>query len=145
MRARHAGMGLRSWLHRWTAPPPAGPAPSEPCKLVLVVNHGLKMGKGKIAAQVGHASIAAMTGIPEEDRGRLAAWLASGQRKVCVKGEDANHLLMLCAQAKEAGLPTAEVRDAGHTQIPSGSLTVVAIGPAEASRIDRLTESLKLL
>ena len=92
-------MGLRSWLHRWTAPPPAGPAPSEACKLVLVVNHGLKMGKGKIAAQVGHASIGAMTGIREEDRGRLAAWLASGQRKVCVKGNDAEHLLELSAQA----------------------------------------------
>ena len=138
-------MGLRSWLHRWTAPPPAGPTPSEPCKLVLVVNHGLKMGKGKIAAQVGHASIGAMTSIREEDRGRLAAWLASGQRKVCVKGNDADHLLSLCAQANDAGLPTTEVRDAGHTQIPSGSLTVVAIGPAEGSRIDRLTSDLKLL
>ncbi|MEC7722882.1 MAG: peptidyl-tRNA hydrolase [Candidatus Thermoplasmatota archaeon] len=42
-------------------------------------------------------------------------------------------------------MPTTQVRDAGHTQIPSGSLTVVAIGPAEASKIDRLTAELKLL
>lgn len=138
-------MGLRSWLHRWTAPPPAGPAPDEACKLVLVVNHGLKMGKGKIAAQVGHASIGAMTSIGEHDRPRLAAWLASGQRKVCVKGDDAEHLIALHDVAKKEGLPTAMVRDAGHTQIPSGSLTVVSIGPAEASRIDRLTGELKLL
>ena len=86
-----------------------------------------------------------MTSIREDDRGRLAAWLASGQRKVCVKGDDADHLLHLRAQAERAGLPTSEVRDAGHTQIPSGSLTVVAIGPAESSRIDRLTADLKLL
>ncbi|RPG75066.1 MAG: peptidyl-tRNA hydrolase [Euryarchaeota archaeon TMED141] len=138
-------MGFRSWLHRWTAPPPVGPAPDEACKLVLVVNHGLKMGKGKIAAQVGHASITAMTSISEHDRARLAAWLATGQRKVCVKGDDAEHLLSLRDLADNSGLPTATVRDAGHTQIPSGSLTVVAIGPAEASRIDRLTGDLKLL
>lgn len=138
-------MGLRSWLHRWTAPPPSGPSPKEACKLVLVVNHGLKMGKGKIAAQVGHASIGAMTGVRESDRARLAAWLATGQRKVCVKGDDAEHLLEVEKQAKAAGLPTTAVRDAGHTQIPSGSLTVVAIGPAEASLIDQLTGELKLL
>jgi len=138
-------MGLRSWLHRWTAPPPSGPLPKEACKLVLVVNHGLKMGKGKIAAQVGHASISAMTGVHEKDRGRLEAWLATGQRKVCVKGDNAEHLLEMQKQAKAEGLPTAAIRDAGHTQIPSGSLTVVAIGPAEASLIDRLTGELKLL
>jgi PTH2 family peptidyl-tRNA hydrolase len=113
--------------------------------LVLVVNHGLKMGKGKIAAQVGHASIGAMTGVHENDRGRLEAWLATGQRKVCVKGDDAEHLLEMQRQAKAAGLPTTAVRDAGHTQVPSGSLTVVAIGPAEASLIDQLTGELKLL
>ena len=138
-------MGLRSWLHRWTAPPPSGPLPKEACKLVLVVNHGLKMGKGKIAAQVGHASIGAMTGVRAKDMARLEAWLATGQRKVCVKGADAEHLLDMQQQAEAAGLPTTVVRDAGHTQIPSGSLTVVAIGPAEASLIDRLTGELKLL
>ncbi|MGB2392828.1 MAG: peptidyl-tRNA hydrolase, partial [Poseidonia sp.] len=31
-------------------------------KLVCVVNQSLKMGKGKIAAQVGHASIQAFLG-----------------------------------------------------------------------------------
>lgn len=112
---------------------------------MLVVNHGLKMGKGKIAAQVGHASIGAMTGVRAKDRARLEAWLATGQRKVCVKGSDAEHLLDMQQQAEAAGLPTTVVRDAGHTQIPSGSLTVVAIGPAEASLIDRLTGELKLL
>jgi PTH2 family peptidyl-tRNA hydrolase len=64
---------------------------------------------------------------------------------VCVKGDDAEHLLEMQRQAKAAGLPTTAVRDAGHTQVPSGSLTVVAIGPAEASLIDQLTGELKLL
>ena len=81
---------------------------------MLVVNHGLKMGKGKIAAQVGHASIGAMTGIREEDRGRLAAWLASGQRKVCVKGNDAEHLLELSARRRKRGSPHTGARRRSH-------------------------------
>ena len=52
-------MGLRSFLHRLTAPKPAHRSVDAPVKLVCVVNQSLKMGKGKIAAQVGHASVQA--------------------------------------------------------------------------------------
>ena len=52
-------MGLRSFLHKITAPQPSGFAPSGDCKMIFVVNHGLKMGKGKIAAQVGHGAVLA--------------------------------------------------------------------------------------
>ena len=52
-------MGFRSFLHRITAPHPSGPSPNGECKMVFVVNHDLKMGKGKIAAQVGHGAVLA--------------------------------------------------------------------------------------
>lgn len=52
-------MGLRSFLHRLTAPSPSGQNPKGPCKMVCVVNQGLKMGKGKMAAQVGHGAVMA--------------------------------------------------------------------------------------
>lgn len=47
-------MGLRAFIHRMTAPKPEGAPPTGELKMVFIVNHGLKMGKGKIAAQVGH-------------------------------------------------------------------------------------------
>ena len=50
-------MGIRSFIHRLTAPSPSSSAPAGDYKLALLVNHELKMGKGKIGAQAGHASV----------------------------------------------------------------------------------------
>ena len=138
-------MGLRSFIHRLTAPPIKGQAPSGDLKMVCVVNHGLKMGKGKIAAQVGHAAVSAVMNAGGKQPALLDAYLSSGQKKVCVKGNDADHLLELEKQAKSLSLLTTTIRDAGHTQIPSGSLTVLAIGPAQSDRIEEVTGQLKLL
>jgi PTH2 family peptidyl-tRNA hydrolase len=49
------------------------------------------------------------------------------------------------ALALQAGLPCYLVRDAGRTQIPAGSQTVLAIGPAPKSKINDITGHLKLL
>jgi PTH2 family peptidyl-tRNA hydrolase len=51
----------------------------------------------------------------------------------------------LAAKAASLGMPTYIVCDAGRTQIPAGSQTVLAIGPASKSAIDRVTGHLKLL
>lgn len=45
----------------------------------------------------------------------------------------------------QAGLPCYLVRDQGRTQIPAGSQTVLAIGPAPKSKINEITGHLKLL
>jgi PTH2 family peptidyl-tRNA hydrolase len=138
-------VGLRSIIHKMTAPSHPGYSPSGPVKLILIINNGLKMGKGKIAAQAGHASVQATLKAGEKNPLALQAWLSSGQKKVCLKGDDADHLLALEKQAKEAGLLTSKIHDAGHTQIPSGSLTVLAIGPCQDDLVEKLTGNLKLL
>ena len=51
----------------------------------------------------------------------------------------------LQVRARKARLPYYLVRDAGHTQIPSGSLTVVAVGPGATDQVDTVTGSLSLL
>lgn len=138
-------MGIRSIIHKMTAPSHYGESPSGPVKLILIINNGLKMGKGKIAAQAGHASVQATLKAGEKNPLALQAWLSSGQKKVCLKGDDADHLLALEKQAKEAGLLTSKIHDAGHTQIPSGSLTVLAIGPCQDELLEKITGTLKLL
>jgi PTH2 family peptidyl-tRNA hydrolase len=138
-------VGLRSIIHKMTAPPHHGHSPSGPVKMILIVNNGLKMGKGKIAAQVGHASVQATLNAGQKSPLVLDAWLSSGQKKVCLKGDDADHLLALEKLAIEEGLLTSKVHDAGHTQIPSGSLTVLAIGPCQDESVEKITGSLKLL
>jgi len=138
-------LGIRSFLHKVTSPPPSGQPVEGPVKMVCVVNHGLKMGKGKIAAQVGHAAVTATLEMGKNEPNMLEAWLGQGQKKVCVKGNDADHLLEIAEAARDAGLQAVEIRDAGHTQIPAGSLTVVAIGPGRRKAINSITEDLKLL
>lgn len=75
----------------------------------------------------------------------LEQWLSTGQKKVCLKGLDAEHLLDLEKKAKAAGISTTLVHDAGHTQIPSGSLTVLALGPDSDTLLEVVTGDLKLL
>ena len=51
----------------------------------------------------------------------------------------------LAAAACGIGLPVFVVHDAGRTQVAAGSRTVLAIGPAAKSQVDRVTGHLKLL
>ncbi len=137
-------MGLRSFIHRLTAPKINSGRLDDSVKLVLVVNNDLKMGKGKIAAQVGHASVSATLKAGENNPVALDSWLKSGQKKICLK-TTYDELMEISAKAKINKIQIVEINDAGKTQIPSGSLTVVAFGPDEDSRLEELTGHLKLL
>jgi PTH2 family peptidyl-tRNA hydrolase len=115
-----------------------------PVKLVLVINNDLKMGKGKIAAQAGHASVTATLKAGEYRPTILDSWLKSGQKKVCLKSSY-DDLIELESKAKANGIQTVRITDAGKTQIPSGSLTVIAFGPDNEDILHGLTGHLKLL
>lgn len=114
------------------------------CKLVLVVRNDLKMGKGKAAAQCSHASVMAYQQAAKKEPHLLKLWLVTGQRKVVVKTEDESSIRQVQNTARRLGLLTSVVHDAGHTQVPSGSLTVVGVGPGPADLIDEATGHLKL-
>ena len=138
-------MGFRSFLHRITAPTPSTASVEGSMKLVCVVKQSLKMGKGKIAAQVAHASVQAFLGAGVSHPQHVEAWLAGGQKKICVKTPDASACEELTRLAEQQRLPVQLVRDAGHTQIPKGSATVLALGPFNEAALDELTGHLKLL
>jgi peptidyl-tRNA hydrolase, PTH2 family len=112
-------------------------------KLVVVVRTDLGMGRGKIAAQVAHAAVAAtLASLGTTD---FAAWLAEGQPKVVLKVGTAGQLEDVVRQARASGLPVEVVSDAGRTQVTPGTLTCCALGPAETQRIDAVTAGLALL
>lgn len=112
-------------------------------KLVLVVRTDLGMGRGKIAAQVAHAAVAAaLAALGRDD---FAAWLDEGQPKVVLRVTSAGQLLDIAQQAGAADLPVELIYDAGRTQLAPGTATCCAVGPAEASRIDAITSELSLL
>lgn len=112
-------------------------------KLALIVRTDLEMGRGKIAAQVAHAAVAAtLASIRSND---LVAWLRDGQPKVVLKVATAELLLDIVREARAASLPVEVVHDAGRTQVAPGTVTCCGIGPAESERIDAVTGGLSLL
>jgi PTH2 family peptidyl-tRNA hydrolase len=116
-----------------------------PFKLLLCVNTSLQMGKGKIGAQCGHATLGAYRIAKTYCPTAIRWWQRTGQAKIAVKIENDQVMLDLQSQAIQLGLVTYIVEDAGRTQIAAGSKTVLAIGPAPVDLIDTITKHLKLL
>ncbi|MDW0139186.1 MAG: peptidyl-tRNA hydrolase, partial [Nitrososphaeraceae archaeon] len=54
-------------------------------------------------------------------------------------------LLQVQRDAEELRIPSVMVQDRGLTQIPTGTLTCIGIGPAPSDIIDKVTSELKLL
>lgn len=117
-------------------------------KMILIVNMELNMGRGKQCAQVAHAALGLFLKVQQSDNAlqvsELIDWLERGQKKIVVKGDNLNHLLNIKTQAEATGLPTYLVSDAGCTQIPPGSKTVLAIF-GKNQVLDTITGSLRLL
>ena len=113
-------------------------------KQVIVVRTDLDMGKGKIAAQVGHACVLGAEHVRKSNPNWFVKWW-TGQEKVVVKVSGSKELEKIKVGAIELGLPWSEVTDAGHTQIAPGTTTCISIGPAPENLIDKITGDLKLL
>ena len=117
-------------------------------KQVLLYRRDLKMRKGKIAAQIAHASLKVFL---ERDEGpwhrleipldaAMASWSRARFAKIVLSVETEADLLRAHELAREAGLPTALITDAGHTEFHGvPTRTTVAIGPARVQDIDPIT------
>jgi len=114
-------------------------------KQVIVARTDLGMGKGKLAAQVAHASLAAAEESMRGKRGWFDEWKQQGQAKVVLKAGSESELRDLMKVALSMGLPCALIQDAGLTQLEPGTATCLGIGPAPVSMVDKVTGQLKLL
>ncbi len=114
-------------------------------KQVIAVRTDLGMSKGKLAVQVAHGAVSAgeRARVTKQDIWR--SWLREGQKKVVVKVTSEEELLELRRVAINRDLPQAIIRDAGMTELPPGTMTVIGIGPGKADTIDEVTGQLKLL
>lgn len=66
-------------------------------------------------------------------------WKRTGCAKIALKVPTEEMFLNIEKEAAKQGFDPYVVADAGRTQIAAGSLTVLAIGPAPVSRIDKIT------
>ena len=122
---------------------------SDDLKMVFLVRQDLKMGAGKIAAQVAHAAIGLYDDILEGEniyqKTALNNWFNYGQKKVVLKVNDLNTMLEVVKKCKKLKLQYCLISDAGHTQIPQGSITVLGIGPDISEKINDVTGTFKLM
>lgn len=125
------------------------------------------MRKGKIAAQASHASVEAVLraivkenrmaelkvdpegysflDAPEGQESPLTDWFQYGMAKICVYVDSEEALLELDKKAREAGVVTALIQDAGLTEFHGEpTYTALAFEPLEAERADELTGGLPL-
>jgi PTH2 family peptidyl-tRNA hydrolase len=114
-------------------------------KQVIVFRSDLKLSKGKMAAQAGHAAVSAAEEARQSHKSWWKAWMSEGQCKVVVKVKSEKELLELEKQAGESALPRALIIDRGLTEIPLGTITCLGIGPAPTEKIDKITGALPLL
>ncbi|EDR21733.1 peptidyl-tRNA hydrolase 2, mitochondrial precursor, putative [Entamoeba dispar SAW760] len=118
---------------------------NEEYKMVLLVRKDLKMQKGKIAAQCGHAAVGCVLKAQKYDPISLNTWRYYGQAKIALVVDNLEQLEQLEKKAEKSNLITKKICDAGRTQVEPGSITVLGIGPAPVSVLDQITGKLKLL
>jgi PTH2 family peptidyl-tRNA hydrolase len=112
-------------------------------KMYIVVNADLtsKMGKGKLCGQVGHAVAAWMRKLAVKPTDAYTFWVDHLEPKIVKKAP----LTVLEALKKKYPTLVECVHDAGKTQIPAGSFTVLAFPPLPQNLVPTELHALKLL
>lgn len=105
----------------------------------------LNMRKGKMVVQGAHASIGAIKNMSLMNRRVVSEWKKEGSTKICVGVESEQELLVLAQSAIIADVPYYVVMDAGRTEFKEPTITALAIGPAKAEDVDKITGKLTLL
>jgi len=111
-------------------------------KQVILVRNDIKMPKGKMAAQVGHAVVEATL---KSSKTKVQTWRQEGMKKVVLEVDNLRQLYKFKTQAESVGLVTAVIKDAGHTVFKRPTVTCMAIGPDKEELIDKITSALKLV
>ncbi|HIH61535.1 MAG TPA: aminoacyl-tRNA hydrolase [Methanobacteriales archaeon] len=111
-------------------------------KQAIIIRADLKMGKGKLAAQACHASIESYKRTTQD---KVKKWENEGSKKIILKVKNLEELMEIYKTLKKTKISHYLVRDAGHTQLPPGTITALGIGPDDDEKIDKITKHLKLL
>ena len=93
---------------------------------VVWLNPSVELTVGKVAAQVGHATMILAAALPDE---ALAAWRANELRTV-VRTASAARWRAILAAGRDRDAPVVLVRDAGFTEVAPGTVTCAAQWPA---------------
>lgn len=113
-------------------------------KQILVLRKDLGMRCGKMCSQAAHASMKAT--LENLNHPNVKEWLSGPFTKIAVSVNSEEELFEVLNKAKDAGLITALITDAGKTEfngVPTN--TCIAVGPANHEDLVPITGHLKLL
>ena len=112
-------------------------------KMAILIRTDIKMSKGKVLAQVGHAMVEAT--IKAYTKTTLFyKWQADGEKIVILKVPNEKTLDTIINIADKKSVHNGIIIDAGLTEISPGTTTVGYVGPDYDNKIDKLTGQLKL-
>ena len=114
-------------------------------KMVIVTRKDLELSPGKLAAQIAHAAVECAFGTKKNNPRWFTKWQDEGAKKVVTKVDSEKDFYLLHEKAKDLDIFSKIIVDAGHTEIPAGTKTVLGIGPAPDNIIDQVTGDLQLL
>lgn len=114
-------------------------------KMVIVTRSDLNLSPGKLAAQVAHAAVICALDTKKKNSKWFNKWQNEGGKKAVVKVESEQDFYPLKEKAKNLKIIAHIITDAGHTEIPEGTITVLGIGPAPDNIIDQVTGDLSIL
>lgn len=100
-------------------------------KQAILIRQDLKLPKGKMAAQAAHAAVEAVLKCDEKI---VSAWRNKGMQKIALKVLDEKELHKYIQMAKDEGIVTSTITDAGHTVVDPGTVTCGSIGPDEEKK-----------
>src|SRR3989344_7030376 len=110
-------------------------------KQAILIRQDLNLPKGKLASQCSHAAVECTL---KSDKNKVKDWHNQGMAKIVLKVKDLKELKFFNQFAKDAGLITALITDAGKTTIEPGTITCLGIGPDSDEKIDNIVKELKL-
>ena len=114
-------------------------------KMVIITRKDLKLSQGKLAAQVAHAAVECALSTKKNNTKWFKKWMSEGAKKAILKTDNLDDFNKLKELADELNISSTIIIDAGHTEIPIGTKTVIGIGPAPNNLIDKITGDLTLL
>lgn len=124
---------------------------NDPLVLYLIVKESLGMTAGKIGAQTGHAvgmiyeklhTLKKQQEKTQEVLDKLnifESWRNENYRKVVLRASDKEW------EKLKTELECFLVRDAGYTQVPAGSETVIGLWPQKKSQVSKSVKRLQVL
>lgn len=122
----------------------------KPVKQVIVWRNDLGCRAGKKMAQAGHAALADLANTirqNSDDEGNVSfkltpaqfEWYRTNFRKIVLRVQNEEELMTIYEKAKELGLATELITDAGLTEWKEPTRTCLSIGPDEDYKIDAVT------